>query len=227
MRLSGREIIQKQRDWLSAVLRRWDLGSIIAEDELTGDYLVQAQSCIVRVLRVKVRERDEQWVRNLFVFFLLWICALPAFADSYLMYPPGQTRAAHIWNGPEPIPGTHCPIDWKVVKWDISQGDTEPRNYSFDGNKTLTYDKPAPPAPTPPGPNPSGFEKAVRAGIADGTIDANASTLTDMLAKEQDAQTRQDLWTKFQANPDFAKWLDAGNISAIEKAAADNLMPLK
>ena len=167
---------------------------------------------------------------RLSALFLLWICALPAMADQYLMYPPRQTRAAHIWNGPEPIPGTHCPADWKVVKWDISQGDTEPRNYLFDGNKTLTYDKPAPVAPVappPPGPNPQGFEKAIRASIADGTIDANASTLTDMLAKEQDTKTRQDLWAKFQANPDFAKWLDAGNISAIETAAANNKMPLK
>lgn len=162
---------------------------------------------------------------RLSLFFLLWICGLPGFADSYLMYPPGETRAAHIWDGPEPIPGESCPADWKVVKWTPENGDVEPRNYLFDGNKTLIHEPPDPPPVPKPGPNPNSFEQSIRDGIVSGAINANATNFVGQLAKELNDTTRKALWTKIK-NAGLL-WLDAGNISAIETAASNAKMPLK
>ena len=163
---------------------------------------------------------------RLSLFFLLWICALPASADTYLMYESGKDRSAHIWNGPEPIPGEHCPADWTVVKWDVDKnsGDTEPRNYKLSG-KDIVYDKPPPPDPLPPRPDPNKFEQAIRDGIANDTISANAVSFTGQLAKERDDTKRQQIWSKIKASG--LLWLNPANVSAIETAASDARMPLK
>lgn len=171
-------------------------------------------------------------MRFLAFFFLAFFLAVLLLAPVYAKVDAGDVhRAIEAQFGANKIAGVA--VDGKAVtRYDwagaSAQDKTDIQNWvsnTYDWNQKGAAEKQQEKMAHQPGAE--AFEKEIRAGIASGAIDANALVITGQLAKEQDASVRGELWKKVKANPDMAKWLDAGNISAIEDAANNNGMPLK
>jgi hypothetical protein len=93
-------------------------------------------------------------LRNLFICFLMLFCATPALADTYILYPTGNTVSTtllSVTDGYVPVAGTDYPAGNTAVLWRLdTTKDPYPGNYQLQtGAIVHTGAVTAPKGPSP------------------------------------------------------------------------------